>query len=80
MEILVPVDMETIMAVGMGTITPVGMDFTEEFEGNAVTNPVPFIEAISLSGKTNFFERRVSEYSMANVGEHKVDFNINESF
>lgn len=46
----------------------------------SVTNPFPFIEAISLSGKTNFFERRVSEYSMANVGEHKVDFNINESF
>ena len=35
--------MVTIMAVGMGTITPVGMEFTEEFEGYAVINPVPFI-------------------------------------
>ena len=43
-------------------------------------NPFPFMEAISLEGKTNFFERRVSEYSMANVGEVKEEFTLNESF
>jgi len=26
------------------------------------TNPFPFMETISLQGKTNFFEKRVSEY------------------
>lgn len=31
------------------------------------TNPFPFMENISLSGKTNFFERRVGEYQKANV-------------
>lgn len=30
-----------------------------------VSNPFPFMEKISLDGKTNFFEQRVSEYSMA---------------
>ncbi len=43
-------------------------------------NPFPFMEAISLEGKTNFFERRVSEYAMANVGTSTTQFNINESF
>ena len=28
-----------------------------------VTNPFPFMDMISLEGKTNFFERRVAEYS-----------------
>ncbi len=31
------------------------------------TNPFPWMEMISLEGKTNFFERRVSEYAKANV-------------
>eukprot|EP00854_Cymbomonas_tetramitiformis_P000785 gene785-1256_t len=30
-------------------------------------NPFPFMEAISLQGKTNFFERRVSEYQRCGV-------------
>lgn len=30
-------------------------------------NPFEFMETISLSGKTNFFERRVGEYAKANV-------------
>ncbi|PPR00562.1 hypothetical protein CVT24_005465 [Panaeolus cyanescens] len=30
-------------------------------------NPFPFMENISLQGKTNFFERRVSEYSKARM-------------
>ncbi|KAF7974767.1 hypothetical protein HWV62_11367 [Athelia sp. TMB] len=31
------------------------------------SNPFDFMEMISLTGKTNFFEKRVSEYSRANV-------------
>lgn len=31
------------------------------------TNPFGFMELISMEGKTNFFERRVSEYSRAHV-------------
>ncbi|KIY53485.1 ribonucleotide reductase [Fistulina hepatica ATCC 64428] len=37
------------------------------------SNPFPFMENISLEGKTNFFEKRVSDYKMAHVnsgGEH----------
>ena len=30
-------------------------------------NPFDFMEAISLSGKTNFFEKRVAEYNKASV-------------
>jgi len=32
-----------------------------------VSNPFPFMEKISLDGKTNFFEQRVSEYSVAEM-------------
>jgi ribonucleoside-diphosphate reductase subunit M2 len=39
--------------------------------GNAkhynTTNPFDFMDLISLQGKANFFERRVSEYSMASI-------------
>lgn len=38
-------------------------------------NPYTFMDSISIDGKTNFFERRVSEYSKANVG---VDIQQNE--
>jgi ribonucleoside-diphosphate reductase subunit M2 len=31
-------------------------------------NPFEWMEMISLQGKTNFFEKRVGEYSKANVG------------
>lgn len=37
---------------------------------NAV-NPFDWMEMISLSGKTNFFEKRVSEYSKSGVGVEK---------
>jgi len=30
-------------------------------------NPFDFMEMISLDGKTNFFERRVTEYALANT-------------
>jgi ribonucleotide reductase beta subunit family protein with ferritin-like domain len=36
------------------------------------TNPFDFMDLISMDNKTNFFERRVSEYSMANVKVGKV--------
>ena len=32
------------------------------------TNPFPWMEMISLQGKTNFFEKRVGEYALASVG------------
>jgi ribonucleoside-diphosphate reductase subunit M2 len=32
------------------------------------TNPFDFMEMISLEGKTNFFEKRVSEYAKSGVG------------
>lgn len=32
-----------------------------------VENPFPFMDAISMEGKTNFFERRVGEYQKAGV-------------
>ena len=41
-----------------------------------VTNPFDFMENISLAGKTNFFEKRVSDYQKAGVME-KVE-NKNE--
>jgi ribonucleoside-diphosphate reductase subunit M2 len=31
------------------------------------TNPFEFMDMISLQGKTNFFEKRVSDYSKANI-------------
>lgn len=34
-----------------------------------VHNPFDFMELISLEGKTNFFERRVSEYVKFRVGD-----------
>ena len=32
-----------------------------------VTNPFDFMDMISLQGKTNFFEKRVSDYSKASI-------------
>jgi len=32
-----------------------------------VTNPFAFMDLISLQGKANFFERRVSEYSKVSI-------------
>jgi ribonucleoside-diphosphate reductase beta chain len=46
------------------------------------TNPFDFMEQISLQGKTNFFEQRVSEYKKASVGTLKEDnvFKLDEDF
>jgi len=35
-------------------------------------NPLPFMESISMQTKVNFFERRVTEYSLANVSTDKT--------
>ena len=35
------------------------------------SNPFDFMEMISIEGKTNFFEKRVTEYSKAGVGMDK---------
>jgi len=42
------------------------------------TNSFDFMEMISLEGKTNFFERKISEYSLANKKDEI--FEINENF
>ena len=45
-------------------------------------NQFDFMELMSLNGKTNFFERRVSDYSLAqkNYEEHEDEFTIDEDF
>lgn len=45
-------------------------------------NPFDFMETISIDGKTNFFEKRVAEYSKAGVGvsSDKQKFSLNEDF
>ena len=49
-----------------------------------VTNPFNFMELISLQGKTNFFERRISEYQkagvMSSLEEQMNDFDLNIEF
>ena len=47
-----------------------------------VTNPFPWMTAISLDGKTNFFEKRVSEYSKPNIGVSERDkiFSVTSEF
>ena len=42
-------------------------------------NPFPFMETIGLEGKTNFFEKRVTEYQLAS-GSEKAEFNMEEEF
>jgi ribonucleoside-diphosphate reductase beta chain len=39
-------------------------------------NPFDFMDLISLEGKTNFFEKKVSEYSKPGVGMKKEDMVI----
>lgn len=47
-----------------------------------VRNPFPFMTMISLENKTNFFEKRVSEYSRAGIGKTKEEnaFSLEEDF
>jgi len=45
-----------------------------------VENPFQFMELISLENKTNFFEKRVSEYSLATIGNQNKEISFEESF
>ena len=45
-----------------------------------VLNPFDWMELISLEGKTNFFERSISEYALANKTTSEVDFELTEDF
>ena len=49
-----------------------------EKEYNA-TNPFDWMELISLQGKTNFFEKRVSEYQKAGVMNSVRNLSIDSS-
>ena len=46
------------------------------------SNPFQFMENISISGKTNFFEKRVSEYRMtkANKAPEDLEFSLDAQF
>ena len=41
------------------------------------TNPFDFMELISLEGKSNMFERRISEYSLASKSQKEITFEFN---
>jgi len=43
------------------------------------TNPFDFMDIISLQGKTNFFEKRVSDYSKAGVNHSGTSDNTAQS-
>jgi len=45
-------------------------------------NPFPWMEKISLEGKDNFFEKRVTNYALAGVGQDatKASFSLSEEF
>ena len=45
-----------------------------------VLNPFDWMELISLEGKTNFFERSISEYALANKTTSEADFELTEDF
>ena len=58
----------------------VELDCEKEYN---VTNPFDFMDMISLQGKTNFFEKRVSEYQKAGVlnkEEEKDKFSFDADF
>jgi ribonucleotide reductase beta subunit family protein with ferritin-like domain len=43
-------------------------------------NPFPWMEMLGLEGKTNFFERKVSEYAKAGVTSGNNELNWGEEF
>jgi ribonucleoside-diphosphate reductase beta chain len=47
-----------------------------------VENPFPWMDLISLSGKTNFFEKRVGEYQKSGVLTNRDEqvFTLDEEF
>jgi ribonucleotide reductase beta subunit family protein with ferritin-like domain len=42
------------------------------------SNPFPWMEAISLEGKVNFFEKRTDAYALADKQKTKSDFDLDE--
>jgi ribonucleoside-diphosphate reductase beta chain len=44
------------------------------------SNPFDFMDMISIQGKSNFFEKRVSEYQKAGVMSDNKTFTLNEDF
>jgi ribonucleoside-diphosphate reductase beta chain len=55
----------------------VELNLEKEFN---VTNPFDFMDMISLQGKTNFFEKRVSEYQKAGVMNQETEETEKYSF
>ena len=45
-----------------------------------VSNPFDFMELISMEGKTNFFEKRVGDYALANKTKSEEIFELTEDF
>ena len=43
-------------------------------------NPFPWMESISLNGKTNFFEKKVADYALANKEIKEDTFDLSECF
>ena len=43
-------------------------------------NPFDFMEMISIEGKTNFFEKRVGEYALANKERDDTVFDLDGAF
>ena len=43
-------------------------------------NPYDFMEMISVEGKTNFFEKRVGEYALANKDLQEDTFSLDGVF
>jgi ribonucleoside-diphosphate reductase beta chain len=44
------------------------------------SNPFDFMEMISLEGKTNFFEKRVGDYSLSSGNKEDTSFEISDDF
>lgn len=53
-----------------------------KFQVYNASNPFDFMENLSIEAKTNFFERRVSEYQRAGVlsREEEKQFNLEANF
>ena len=45
-----------------------------------LSNPFDFMELISLESKTNFFEKRVSDYALADKAKDDDIFNLDNEF
>ena len=44
------------------------------------TNPFPFMDNISVEGKTNFFEHRVTQYQKADISSSNSNFDLTDDF